>query len=194
MSDCLRPYGLQPTRLLCSWNSPGENTGVRSHSLLQGIFSNQRSNSGPLHCRQVLYYLSHWGSPIYYEHSRTYVNITQSRPLSFKAFISRFQPFKDGSERPVQVGLHLLRLTFELGTLWNGLWAGRNYSETEYSQSPNLPKSMWLGCLLLIDMGKVTVIKIYSFQLYLTVFSERNYMAQPYSQIWEFSKVWGILI
>ena len=61
--------------------------------------------------------LSHQGSPIYYEHSRTYVNITQSRPLSFKAFISRFQPFKDGSERPVQVGLHLLRLTFELGTL-----------------------------------------------------------------------------
>ena len=154
-----------------------------------GIFSNQRSNSGPLHCRQILYYLSHWGSPIHYKHSHTYVNITQSRPLSSKAFISRFHPFKDDSESSVQVGLHLLRLTFELGTLWNGLWAGRNYSETEYSQSPNLPRSIWLSCLLLVDMHKVTLIKIYSFQLYLTVFSERNYMAQPYSQIWEFSKV-----
>ena len=32
----LRPYGLWPARLLCLWNSPGKNTGVGSHSLLQG--------------------------------------------------------------------------------------------------------------------------------------------------------------
>ena len=38
MSDSLRPHGLGPTRLLCSWNSPGKNTGVGCHSLLQGIF------------------------------------------------------------------------------------------------------------------------------------------------------------
>ena len=37
MSDSLRPYGLQPTKLLCLWNSPGKNTGVGSHFLLQGI-------------------------------------------------------------------------------------------------------------------------------------------------------------
>ena len=36
--DSLRPHGLQPASLLCSWNSPGENTGVASHSLLQEIF------------------------------------------------------------------------------------------------------------------------------------------------------------
>ena len=35
-SDSLQPHGLQPTRLPCPWDSPGKNTGVVSHSLLQG--------------------------------------------------------------------------------------------------------------------------------------------------------------
>ena len=38
VSDSLRPHGLRPTRLLCPWDSPGENIGVGCHSLLQGIF------------------------------------------------------------------------------------------------------------------------------------------------------------
>ena len=42
---------------------PGQNTGVSSCSLLQGIFPTQGSNPGFLHCRQILYYLSHQGSP-----------------------------------------------------------------------------------------------------------------------------------
>ena len=45
--------------LLCPWNSLGKNTGVGSHSLLQGIFLIQGSNSGLLHCRWILYHLSH---------------------------------------------------------------------------------------------------------------------------------------
>ena len=45
------------------WNSPGKNTGVGSLSLLQGIFPNQGSNPGLLHCRRILYQLSHQGSP-----------------------------------------------------------------------------------------------------------------------------------
>ena len=36
MLDSLRPHGLQPARLLGPWESPGKNTGVGSHSLLQG--------------------------------------------------------------------------------------------------------------------------------------------------------------
>ena len=44
-------------------NSPGQNTGVVSLSLLQGIFSTKGSNPGLLHCRQILYQLSHKGSP-----------------------------------------------------------------------------------------------------------------------------------
>ena len=50
----LYPYGLWVARLLCPWNSPGKNTGVGIHSLLQGIFPIQGSNLGLLHCRQSL--------------------------------------------------------------------------------------------------------------------------------------------
>ena len=38
LSDSLQPHELEPARLLCPWNSLGQNTGVGSHSLLQGIF------------------------------------------------------------------------------------------------------------------------------------------------------------
>ena len=40
----LRPHGLQPTRLLHPWDSPGKNTGVRYHALFQGIFPTQGLN------------------------------------------------------------------------------------------------------------------------------------------------------
>ena len=50
------------SRLLCPCNFPDENTGVGCHSLLQGIFLTQKLNPGPLHCRQILYHLSHKGS------------------------------------------------------------------------------------------------------------------------------------
>ena len=63
VSNSVWPHGLYPARLLCPWNSPGKNTGVGCHSLFQGIFPTQRSNPGLLHCRWILYYLSHQGSP-----------------------------------------------------------------------------------------------------------------------------------
>ena len=44
-------------------NFPGQNTGVGSLSLLQGIFPTQGSNPGLLHCRRILHQLSHKGSP-----------------------------------------------------------------------------------------------------------------------------------
>ena len=44
-------------------DSPGKNTGVGSHALLQGIFPTQGSNPGLLHCRWIRYCLSHQGSP-----------------------------------------------------------------------------------------------------------------------------------
>ena len=43
------------TRLLCPWNSPGKNTGVGCHSLLQGIFPTQGSNTELPHFRWILY-------------------------------------------------------------------------------------------------------------------------------------------
>ena len=59
----LRPLGRQPARVLCPWDSPGKNTGVGCHFLLQGIFPNQELNPGLLHCRKILYQLSYEGSP-----------------------------------------------------------------------------------------------------------------------------------
>ena len=53
-------------RGLCSpWNSPGQNTGVGSLSLLQQIFPTQESHRGLLHCRHILYQLSYQGSQCY---------------------------------------------------------------------------------------------------------------------------------
>ena len=58
MSDCLQPHGLSSP-----WNSPGQNTGVGSYSLLQGIFPTQGLNPGLPLCRRILSQLSHQGSP-----------------------------------------------------------------------------------------------------------------------------------
>ena len=58
VSDSLRPH-----RLHGPCNSPRQNTGVGSPSPLQGILPNQGPNPGLLHCRQILYQLSHKGSP-----------------------------------------------------------------------------------------------------------------------------------
>ena len=54
---------LQPHGLHSPWNFPGQNTGVGSLSLLQGIFSTQRLKPCLSHRRQILYQLSHQGSP-----------------------------------------------------------------------------------------------------------------------------------
>ena len=58
VSNSLWPHGLYSPR-----NFPGQNTGVGSLSLLQAIFPAQESNPGLLHCRWLLYQLSHKGSP-----------------------------------------------------------------------------------------------------------------------------------
>ena len=58
VSNSLWPHGLYSP-----WNSPGQNTGVGSLSLLQGIFPTQGSNPSLPHCGQILYHLSHKGSP-----------------------------------------------------------------------------------------------------------------------------------
>ena len=75
VSDSQQPHGLYSP-----WNSPGQNTGVSSLSLRQGIFPTQGLNPGLLHCRQILNQLSHKGSP---------------RILEWVAY-----PFSSGSSQP----------------------------------------------------------------------------------------------
>ena len=64
VSDSLRPRGLQPARFLCPWDSPGKNTGVGGHFLLQGIFLTQRLNLQLPHWQADSLPLSHQGGPI----------------------------------------------------------------------------------------------------------------------------------
>ena len=61
--NSLWPHGLYRT-----WNSSGQNTGVGSLFLLQGIFPTQGSNPGLPHCRQILYQLSHQGRMVWVFH------------------------------------------------------------------------------------------------------------------------------
>ena len=56
MSDSLWPHGLYSP-----WDCPGQNTGVGTLSLLQGIFPTQGLSPGLPHCRRILYQLSHKG-------------------------------------------------------------------------------------------------------------------------------------
>ena len=90
MSDSLQPQGLYSP-----WDSPGQNTGVGSLSLLQGIFPIRGSNLGLLHCRQILYQLSHrrsllraltvWkGNWSVWAQERNLLNINHSFPLLCK--------------------------------------------------------------------------------------------------------------
>ena len=58
VSDSFRPLGLHSP-----WDSPGQNTGMGSLSLLLSIFPTQGSNPGLQNCRRILYYLRHKGSP-----------------------------------------------------------------------------------------------------------------------------------
>ena len=67
--NCMKVKVTRSCPNLCShglhspWNSPGQNTGVGSLSLLQEIFPTQGSNPGLPHCGRILYQLSHGGIP-----------------------------------------------------------------------------------------------------------------------------------
>ena len=62
-SDPLWPHALWPTRLLRPWGFSSKNARVGCHAFIQEIFPTQGSNPGLPHCRQILYHLSHQGSP-----------------------------------------------------------------------------------------------------------------------------------
>ena len=97
-----------PHGLYSPWNSPGQDTGVGSLSLLQGIFPTQESNQGLLHCGLVLYQLSHQGSP---------------RILEWVAY-----PFSRGSfwSRNQTRLLHCRQILYQLSSSSNGGWRQRH--------------------------------------------------------------------
>ena len=60
------PMDCSPPGSSVRGDSPGKNIGVGCLALLQGIFPTQGLNAGLLHCRWILYHLSHQGSPNMY--------------------------------------------------------------------------------------------------------------------------------
>ena len=82
VSNSLQPHGLQPTKLICLWNSPSKNTGVGRHSLLQGIFPTQGSNPGLLHCGQILFTERHgWSREAMGSAQRSFPSTTGKFPM-----------------------------------------------------------------------------------------------------------------
>ena len=79
-SHSVVPDSLWPHGLYSPWSSPSQNTGVGSLSLLQGIFPTQGSNHDLLHYRQILYHLSHKGSPRILESVAYIFSKESSRP------------------------------------------------------------------------------------------------------------------
>ena len=59
VSDSLQPMDYNLPGSSVHGDSPGKNTGVGCHALLQGIFPTQGLNPDLPHCRQILYCLSH---------------------------------------------------------------------------------------------------------------------------------------
>ena len=125
MPDSLWPHGLYSP-----WNFPGQNAGVGSLSLLQGIFPTQGSNPGLLHCRQILYQLSHKRSP------------------EIREWVA--YPFSSGSSQPRnQTGAPALQAcVLSHVQLFAAPWttACQSPLTTEYSR-----QEYWVGCHFLLQ-------------------------------------------
>ena len=133
MSDSLWTH-----RLYRPWISPGQNIGVGSLSLLQGIFPTQGSNPGLLHCWWILYQLSHKGSP---------------RILEWVAY-----PVSSGSSWPRnQTGVFCISGGFF--TNWairealkaSAVFGNNSSGRAELDGCPGFAIAHWCPCLVIID-------------------------------------------
>ena len=76
------------------YNSPGKNTGMGCHFLLQGIFPTKEFNLDLLHCRRMLYHLSYWGSTMDLTERLKKLNPQSSTKLAESQFNSHYVTFK----------------------------------------------------------------------------------------------------
>ena len=97
--------------------SPGKNSGVDCHGLLQGIFPIQRSNPGLPHCRQILYYLSHQEAQ-----EKTYIRLKKNAYVEkfnyvlrhFKVCFVEFGMFYKENNNWAGISIVFLRMDFTL--------------------------------------------------------------------------------
>ena len=115
VSNSMQLHGLQATRLLCPWNSPGKNSGVGSHSLFQGIFPTQGSNPGLLHCRQILYRLSRQESLVFVTnllHILAPPSPLQSSPLELWGAVPRLEVLRKFAEQNIILNFKVVQFFF----------------------------------------------------------------------------------
>ena len=122
VSNSMRLHWVQATRLLCPWNSPGKNTGVGSHSFFQEIFPTQDSNPGLLHCRQILYRLSHQESLVFVT-NLLYIlappSPLQSSPLELWHAVPRLEVLRKFAEQNIILNFKVVQFFFNLECLWD---------------------------------------------------------------------------
>ena len=115
----LRSHGLQPSRILCPWDSPCKNTGVYSHSLLQGVFPTQGLN---LHLLCLLYWqtdslpLSQLGSPLKWENSTLQISqVVEETFCSSENIVLGFCFITRRSTQPISAAIqHLMEFVHQL--------------------------------------------------------------------------------
>ena len=127
---------LPPHGLYRPWSPPGQNSGVGSLFLLQGIFPTQESNRDLLPCRLILYQLSHQGSP---------------RTLEWVA-----HPFSRASSQP----RNRIRVSCTAGDSLPAEPAGKMTMKTTTINN----KRSWFKCAVMIDditfqIGEQLVVK-----------------------------------
>ena len=140
MSDSLQAYGLQPTRLLCPWHSPGKKTGVGCHFLLQGIFLTQGIHvSCTSHIgRQVLYRKDTWASLV--------AQMVRNLPAVLETWVWSLS-WEDLIEEGLAIhsSTFALRITMDRGAWWATVhWVKRVGHGWVTKQSiPEKPKEAW---------------------------------------------------
>ena len=143
---------LWPPELYSPWDSPGQNTGVSSLSLLQGIFPTQGSNPGLPCCRQILYPLSHQGSPRILEWGAYPFSRGSSRPRNqpgVSCIAGRV--FTCWATREAQLVLASLHSTWETGRMLHWSWLPsvpppNPSAGTQPYRARFPPPSCWKGC------------------------------------------------
>ena len=149
VSDSLRPHGLYSP-----WNSPGQNTGVGSLSLLQGIFPTQGLNPGLPHSRWILYQLSYEGSPF------TDFRAPKNKICQFFHFFPFYLPWSDGTKCH---GLSFFNVAFQASfhspfTLNKRLFSSSSLSAMRMVSSAYLRLLIFLLAILIpaCDSSKLT--------------------------------------
>ena len=108
-----------------SMSSLGQNTGVGSLSLLQGIFPTQGSNQGLLCCRWILYQLSYQGSPLMHQipylnlpSDTVWISFPNGLPLNESSFCIYFCTLTYSQYIQILHACSVISVMSNSGTLW----------------------------------------------------------------------------